>query len=236
MDEVDWDQGSYDYIVNRMQNFLDDQCLENIEVYHFLPISGLQGQNILKSPKDEEPRSAWYTGPALFGLLDQLESKTQEFANKPFRLLISHCFTSTEHGKKGFLIAGRIEGGVAKKGDKLVIKPPNVNISIKDIYIDDCKKDAAIAGELVEFIINFEKTEKEMDNIKPGQVLSSHSFQVPLGKKFVCNIITYALNIPILTGTRCSFFVGSSISEGLISKLLEIRDPKTGEVIKKNPR
>ena len=41
------------------------------------------------------------------------------------------AYVSNEHGKKGYLVSGRIEGGVLRKGDKMITKPSDVELSIK---------------------------------------------------------------------------------------------------------
>lgn len=44
---------------------------------------------------------------------------------------IQSAYESKEHGRKGYMISGRIEGGVLKKGDKLMMRPIDINIQVK---------------------------------------------------------------------------------------------------------
>jgi len=234
MDQVGWDKQNYDAIVAKLNLFLDSSVLKNLEHWQFIPISALSGHNIVSSPHKTAPASNWYVGPTLVQLFDNLESRCLDNLRKPFRLLIKECYMSTGHTKKGFLMQGRIEGGAVKKGDKLQIKPANVNITVKDLYIDDRKTDKALVGELIEVIATI--ANDDIDQIRPGMVLSSVQFSCPVAKKFVCEIITYDITIPILSGSRAIFYVGSNKQEGAITRLVEQIDPKTGEFIKKRPR
>ena len=40
-------------------------------------------------------------------------------------------YESKEHGKKGYILSGRIEGGVVSKGNQLIIKPVEIPITVK---------------------------------------------------------------------------------------------------------
>jgi len=44
---------------------------------------------------------------------------------------VQAAYESKEHGKKGYLISGRVDGGMVKKGDKLVLKPIDLEVCIK---------------------------------------------------------------------------------------------------------
>ena len=63
--------------------------------------------------------------------VETFTSNVDDLVTKPFRMLIQAAYESKEHGKKGFLVTGRIDGGVIKKGDKLEIKPIGMNVQIK---------------------------------------------------------------------------------------------------------
>lgn len=168
MDVSGWDRENYEYIVKKTSDWMDSQNFKNIESRQFIPIAALAGQNITKSPHKDAPGSNWWQGPCLVQVFDNLESKCLEDLRKPFRLLIGNCYSSTGHTKKGFLIGGRIIGGVLKKGDKMIIKPPNINVTVKEIYVDDVKKDIALVGELIEIIVNIK--DDDIDSIRQGNV------------------------------------------------------------------
>ncbi len=55
-----------------------------------------------------------------------------------------------------------------KKGDKMIIKPPNIPVTVKEIYVDDVKKDIALVGELIEIVVNIK--DDDIDSIRVGNV------------------------------------------------------------------
>lgn len=73
--------------------------------------------------------------------------------NKPFRMSITNFFESDIGKLKGHCISGKIEGGVLKKDDKLVILPQNSQCIVKDIVKNDEKVKRAIVGDNVDVLI-----------------------------------------------------------------------------------
>ena len=66
--------------------------------------------------------------------------------------------------------------------------------------------------------------------------MSSKKFCVPVTNSFLADVNIYDIETPILKGNRVNFHFGPQVEGGLILKLNEIRDRKTGAFIKKNPR
>lgn len=93
----------------------------------------------------------------------------------------------------------------------------------------------AMVGELVEIIVQFDNI-KSAEDVKPGNVLSSIQFAVPLATKLRCHIITYQMSMPIVNGKSGTFYVGSNKAEGNVTSLISKLDPETSEVIKNKPR
>jgi len=133
MDENNWNEEDYHFVVERFTNFINSQNFKNIESFQFIPIAALHGHNITKSPHTAAPNSFWWKGYSLVQMFDDLESKSLENISKPFRLNISTYYYSTGYNKKGYLIGGRIEGGVIKIKDKLVVKPSGAVVTVKEI-------------------------------------------------------------------------------------------------------
>jgi len=87
MDASDWSESEYRFIEHSMTEFIKNQNLKNIESFQFIPISALHGHNIIESPmKMNIPNSSWWKGYTLVQMFDDLESKSLENLNKPFRL------------------------------------------------------------------------------------------------------------------------------------------------------
>ncbi len=69
--------------------------------------------------------------------------------NKPLRVNITNFYESPMGRIKGHCISGKIEGGVMKKDEKVVILPQNCQCIIKDILVGNEKVKEAKVGDNV---------------------------------------------------------------------------------------
>ncbi|HAS35624.1 MAG TPA: sulfate adenylyltransferase subunit CysN [Flavobacteriales bacterium] len=127
MDLVDYSEEVFNQIVSDFKNFAVKLETKDIR---FIPISALEGDNIV----DRSKNMSWYNGSTL---LDQLETiHIGSDAN-----LIDCRFpvqTVIRPHKKEFhdhrSYAGRVEGGIFKKGDKVMVMPSGLESTIKAIH------------------------------------------------------------------------------------------------------
>lgn len=70
---------------------------ENI---HFVPISGLQGVNLLEKPTAVPSLDAWYQGPTLIELLDQFKVPKRTIS-KPLRVGVYDYYRGMEGNLMG---------------------------------------------------------------------------------------------------------------------------------------
>jgi translation elongation factor EF-1alpha len=148
---------------------------------------------------------------------------------------IESCYDCNIQNKKGYVLAGRIEGGVLKKGEKLVIKPPNLEVTIKDIQIGDKSMNLAYPGDICDILISLKK-DKDWEMIQKGCFLSSTKLHVPTGRMVLAEIKLYELKDPLLIGSRVNLHLCGFVEGGVFSRLRHVEDPLTREVVKKNPR
>lgn len=69
-DSVDWSEKRFLEIKESLIPYLTNDIGYSLENIHWVPISGLRGQNVNKKLDIEV--CAWYDGPTLFQLLDDL--------------------------------------------------------------------------------------------------------------------------------------------------------------------
>lgn len=81
----------------------------------FIPISGLQGDNIIEHSNN----LPWYKGPTLLEALDQLKVPKRP-TEKPLRIPILNVF---KIGGIGTVVQGRVETGVLLPNTKVTIAP-----------------------------------------------------------------------------------------------------------------
>lgn len=138
MDLVEWDQAQFNEIKNEFTEFVKDM---NIPDIRFVPISALQGDNVVEA-SDHMP---WYKGPSILNILETVEvienEKLEElrfpvqYVNRPHANFRGYC--------------GTIAGGVAKPGQDVVILPSRKKTKIKSIVTFDGDLQEAFPPEAV---------------------------------------------------------------------------------------
>ena len=121
MDLVDYDKKVYSKIRTEYTAFLDSL---GIEAREFIPVSAKLGVNIA-ALKDEMP---WYKGPTVLNMVDQFEKKPPP-DHLPFRFPVQDVYKFDERR----IIAGRVESGKLKTGDRVIFSPSNKQAVVKSI-------------------------------------------------------------------------------------------------------
>lgn len=132
MDLVGYDPEVYFKIKSEYTQFLESI---GIEVREFIPISAKMGENVAKRSE----HMPWYTGPTILERLDQFQEKTHT-VDKPFRMPIQDVYKFDQRR----IIAGRVESGTAKVGDRVVFSPSNKSTVIKSIETWNAETPAAV--------------------------------------------------------------------------------------------
>ena len=126
MDLVDFNEESFNAIKKEFENFSSKLEIQDV---HFIPISALKGDNVVKRSQN----MSWYDGSTLMHLLENVHIGSDENhidCRFPVQCVIRP--QSTEYPDyRGY--AGRIAGGVFKSGDKIKILPSGIESKIKSI-------------------------------------------------------------------------------------------------------
>jgi bifunctional enzyme CysN/CysC len=139
MDLVDHSEERFNEVVVDYKAFLKQIGLE---ARQFVPVSARNGFNVDTPARNVMP---WYTGPTVTQMLDTFEPpKTLEELPLRFPIQDVYRFDSRR------IIAGRIEAGSLKVGDKLMFSPNNKTSVVASIENwSAAKKDRAVAGESI---------------------------------------------------------------------------------------
>lgn len=116
MDLVDYDNKIYDEIVKEYSEFLNKI---NIKPSHFIPVSGINGENIVNKSEN----MSWYNGKSVLEALDGFTSLGLP-EDKPFRMPVQGVYKFTKYGDDRRIIAGAIETGSLNVGDEVLFYPP----------------------------------------------------------------------------------------------------------------
>lgn len=145
MDEK-WSEERFKEIMFKLKLFLKQAGFRESDV-HFIPCSGLTGQNLVKAASDSELKK-WYNGPTLCDIVDSFNAPERAI-DKPLRLSISDIFK----GGSGVSISGRIASGHICINDKILICPTKEQAIVKSIAIDDLPVQTAFAGDQVSIVL-----------------------------------------------------------------------------------
>ncbi len=129
MDLVNYDKGVYDSIVEDFKAFSSKLNIKDIQ---FIPISALNGDNVVNRSEN----MSWYEGSTLMYLLENVHISS-DYNHIDCRFPIQSVIrphTIEHQDYRGY--AGRIDGGVFKKGDKVKVLPSGFSTSIKAIELN----------------------------------------------------------------------------------------------------
>ena len=127
MDLVDFDQAVFDRIQKEYKDFasrLDPTDL------HFVPISALDGDNLV----DRSKRCSWYQGPTLMNLLEEGIYIGSDRNLRDFRFPVQYV-VRPNLDFRGF--AGTIASGIVRVGDEVMAMPSRKTSKIKEIVTMD---------------------------------------------------------------------------------------------------
>ncbi|MEM9157996.1 MAG: sulfate adenylyltransferase subunit CysN [Verrucomicrobiota bacterium] len=173
MDLVDWNESVFEKIKADFAKFASR--LDNMVEVTFIPISALQGDNVV----DKSENMPWYQGPSLLYHLETVYVGTGENhvdARFPVQWVI-RPHSDEYHDFRGY--AGRVAGGVFKPGDLVTIMPSGFEAKVKAIHTADGELDEAYAplsvaitldreidigrGDMIVKVNNQPKAEQDID-------------------------------------------------------------------------
>src|SRR3989338_3915756 len=139
MDAVGYEEKKYLEIKDIVGKLLQSLGYKIAEI-PFVPVSAYQGDNVFKKT-DKMP---WYKGGTLFETLDTHIKPVERPVNKPLRMSIQSVLNITGVGS---VVTGKIETGVMKPNDKVVIEPAGVPAEIKTREMHHKQLPQAIPGD-----------------------------------------------------------------------------------------
>jgi sulfate adenylyltransferase subunit 1 len=205
MDMVDWSEP----IFNSIKSELEQLVLKlNIDDAHYIPISAKYGDNVVE-------RSAsmnWYTGMTFISKLETIEIKKDKNSGTsrfPVQTIIRPQ-TSDHHDYRGY--AGRVAGGVFRKGDEVTILPSLLKSKIKSIDVPGQQLSECRAGDSVAISL-----EDQID-VSRGDMLVS-SKDLPVISQDINLIICWFNERPLKTGGRYIIRINSNEAGCLIKSV-----------------
>jgi len=142
MDLMDYKEEVFEKIRNDYESVSDKFEVQDIR---FVPISALKGDNVV----DRSEKMSWYDGPTLMYLLENIHIANDRNYTDP-RFPIQYVIrpqSQEYHDFRGY--AGRVAGGVMKKGDRVVVLPSGLSTKIQSIETMNGKLESAFPPQSV---------------------------------------------------------------------------------------
>ncbi|MCX8195751.1 MAG: translation elongation factor EF-1 subunit alpha [Acidilobaceae archaeon] len=221
--EVNYDKKRYDEMVAVLKKFMKGIGY-NPDVVPFIPTSGWLGENLI----ERSPNMPWYTGPTIVEALDQLKPP-QKPIDKPLRIPISGVYSISGAGT---VPVGRVETGVLRVGDKVVIMPSGIVAEVRSIQMHYQDLPKAEPGDNIGFALRGVSKE----DVKRGDVVGSVDNPPTVAEEFTARIFVVWHPTAIALGYTPVVHVHTASVSARMTEITAKLDPRTGKVMEEKPQ
>ncbi|MBT4174581.1 translation elongation factor EF-1 subunit alpha [archaeon] len=226
MDVINYDEAKFNGVKDEVSKLMQQVGYKPDEV-PFIPISAIKGDNVVKKSEN----LPWYKGPTLREQLD-LFTLPEKPTGLPLRLPIQDVYNITGIG---VVPVGKIESGVMKIGDKVIVVPARegtgVTGEVKSIEMHHEQVQQAEPGDNIGFSVRGIGKK----DIARGDVLGTTADVPTIVKEFTAQIVV--LNHPsvVTIGYTPVFHIHTAQIACRFDAILKKLNPATGEVMEENP-
>lgn len=221
MDLAEYSQARFEEIEKEYREFLKSI---NVEPISFIPVSGFFGENI----KEKSDKLSWYKGLSVLETLDSFEAKDNG-ENLDFRMPVQAVYKFTKNNDDRRIIAGTVETGKLKIGDKIVFYPSGKKTRVKTIE----EFNAPIRNEVSPgYATGF--TMEEQIYVKRGELAVIEGQKEPLVSTRIKTKLFWLGKNPLVKNKEYSLKIGSAKVKAYVEEILRVLDASTLETIKKD--
>ena len=205
MDLVEYSQDVYNNIIIDYAEVAKSLDLKDVT---YIPISALNGDNIV----ERSLNLSWYEGDSLLHYLENVEVKNDinyTDARFPVQYVIRPQ-TDELHDYRGY--AGKINSGVYRKGDKVIVQPSGIESTIKAIEIAGKEVEAAYAPQSV--VIHLED---DID-VSRGDVIVHRNNQ-PVVENELDVLLCWMGNKPLIPGNKYFLQLNSRVVRSVVKEI-----------------
>ena len=223
MDEVNYDEKRYNELKAEVTKLLTGTGYkaDNVKV---VPISSWRGDNVVKKTDNMK----WYSGKTLLETLDDLQAPPSP-VDKPLRIPLQDVYNIKGVGA---IPVGRIETGVLKPGDKVVVMPSGKTGEVKSLEEHHTQLQVGKPGNNIGFSIRGLSAE----DMSRGDVVGLTTSPPTVAKSFVAQIVVLNHPTAIPVGYTPVFHVHTVQMSMTLTELRKRMDPKTGATVEENPK
>ncbi|MCW3128900.1 MAG: translation elongation factor EF-1 subunit alpha [Methanophagales archaeon] len=222
MDRVNYDQKRYEELKKELLELLKMVGYKEESVV-FIPVSGLEGDNVTK----RSDKLKWFDGPTFLEALDLMKVPEKPI-DLPLRIPVQDVYTITGVGT---VPVGRVETGRLKKGDKVIFNPPAKVSEVKTIEMHHEEIPEAIPGDNIGWNVRG----ISRNEIRRGDVCGHVDTPPTVADEFTAQIVVLQHPSAITVGYTPVFHCHTAQVASTIIEISKKLDPKTGETIEENP-
>ena len=226
MDVLNYDQGKFNAVKEQISALLKTVGYKPDQV-QFIPAASFLGESIAK----KSTKMDWYTGPTVLEQIDKFTAPEKPIT-LPLRLPLQDVYNITGIG---VVPVGRVETGVMKVGDKVIITPgregTGVRGEVKTIEMHHEQIQQAEPGDNVGFSV---KGVNKKD-IARGDVLGHDANPPSVVTEFTAQIVVLNHPTVMTVGYTPVFHVHTAQVACQIISIEKKLDPATGQTKEENP-
>ncbi len=226
MDMVNYDQKKFEDVKTQVSQVLK-MVGYKVDQINFIPLSSLKGENVIK----KSPSMPWYNGPSLLEQFD-LFKEPEKPTNLPLRLPLQDVYNITGIGT---VPVGRVETGVMKIGDKVIVVPARegkgVIGEVRSIEMHHEQIQQAEPGDNIGFSVRG----IQKKDIARGDVLGHVDNPPTVVSEFTAQIVVLNHPTVITVGYTPVFHIHTAQVACQITELVRKLDPATGQTLQEKP-
>lgn len=219
---VNWSKERYEEVKQGVSDLLKTVGYNPAKI-HFIPVSGWLGESLTEKSKN----TPWYTGPTMLQALDGFETPVKPM-DKPLRIPIQAVYSIKGVGT---VPVGRVETGVLKPGDTVLINPGGLSAEVKSIEMHHQQIPQAVPGDNIGF--NLKGLDKAQ--LVRGMVISLPENPTSVSKEITAQIIVIYHPTAIAVGYTPVMHVHTAQIAVKFTELMSKIDPRTGQTTQEKP-
>ena len=223
MDEVQYDEAKFKEVAEAATKLLMGSGFKKENIIP-IPVSAWKGDNVAK----KSTNTPWYTGKTLLEQFDEIDPPSLP-VDKELRLPVEDVYSIKGIG---LVPVGRVESGIMKPGDKLVVVPTGKEGELKSVESHHTQMAQARPGDNVGFSV---RGWTKLD-LGKGDVVGHVGKAPSILTEFVAQIVVLNHPTAIAAGYTPVFHVHTAQLSCSVIELIKKLDPRTGLTSEENPK
>ena len=223
MDAINYDEAKYNNVVENAKKLLMASGFKAENIIP-IPLSAWMGDNVVK----KSDKMAWYKGKTLLENFNEIEPPSLP-VDKPLRLPIEDVYSIKGIG---LVPTGRVESGLLKPADKVIVNPLGKSGEVKSIEMHHTSLPEAKPGDNIGFSVRG----WVKGDVSKGDVVGHVNNPPSVLTEFTAQIVVLNHQTAIAAGYTPVFHIHTQQLSCTLFELVKKLNPRTGEVLEENPK